>query len=164
MAVLWLISRYTLRAWMNFFQALGPELILFEQDQPHSSITSLIDWLTEGLLNSIPVVSRMMQSGHLCTVSISHKISFHEISQSLEGARLSVKMFVLLWNLTGTLAAVLPMCQSNSRTMVQFWLLISWLRDFARAYNKTSLPILKRGPASTKRYGNGVCYQGSQHG
>ena len=51
-----------------------------------------------------------------------------------------------LWNLTGTSAAVLPMCLSNFKAIRQFKVPISWLRDFTRSYGKTSFRILRRGP------------------
>ena len=75
-------------------------------------------------------------------VSISDKTSYVKISQRLEGTRSDEEMFVSLWNLTGTSAAVLPRCLSNFRAMRTFHHPISWLRDFARSYNKTSYRIL----------------------
>ena len=51
-----------------------------------------------------------------------------------------------LWNLTGTLAALLLMCLSNFIAIRQFKVPISWLRDFTRSYEKTSFRILRRGP------------------
>ena len=53
-----------------------------------------------------------------------------------------------LWNLTGTSAAVLPMCLSNFKAIRQFKGPISWLRDFTRYYEKTSFRILRRGPGA----------------
>ena len=53
-------------------------------------------------------------------VSISDKTPYREISQSLEGARSYVKMFVSLWNLTSSSAAVLLLCQSNFRAIGRF--------------------------------------------
>ena len=50
-----------------------------------------------------------------------------------------------LWNLTGTSAALLPMCLSNFRVSGQFLIQISRLRNFMRSYDKTSYRILKRG-------------------
>ena len=49
-----------------------------------------------------------------------------------------------LWNLTGTSAALLPMCLSNFKAMRQFKVPISWLRVFTRSYEKTSFRILRR--------------------
>ena len=49
-------------------------------------------------------------------------------------------------NLTGTLAALLPMCLSNFKAMRSSKLPILWLRDFPRSYDKMSCRILKRGP------------------
>ena len=50
-------------------------------------------------------------------VSISNKTSYRE---SLEGAWSGVKMFISLWDLTGTSAAVLPKCLPNFRAIAQF--------------------------------------------
>ena len=81
-------------------------------------------------------------------VSISEKTSFRKISLSLEAARFVFRIVRSLWNLTGTSAAVLPMCLSNFKAIRQFKVPISWLRDFTRSYEKTSFRILRRGPAS----------------
>ena len=81
-------------------------------------------------------------------VSISEKTSFRKISSSLEAARFVFRIVRSLWNLTGTSAAVLPMCLSNFKTIRQFKVQISWLRDFTRSYEKTSFRILRRGPGS----------------
>ena len=79
-------------------------------------------------------------------VSISEKTSFRKISSSLEAARFVFRIVRSLWNLTGTSAAVLPMCLSNFKAIRQFKVPISWLRDFTRSYEKTSFRILRRGP------------------
>ena len=79
-------------------------------------------------------------------VSISEKTSFRKISLSLEAARFVFRIVRSLWNLTGTSAAVLPMCLSNFKAIWQFKVPISWLRDFTRSYEKTSFRILRRGP------------------
>ena len=50
-------------------------------------------------------------------VSISEKTSFRKISSSLEAARFVFRIVRSLWNLTGTSAAVLPMCLSNFKTI-----------------------------------------------
>ena len=56
----------------------------------------------------------------LCAISISHKTSCCEISQSLEGTRSCVKMFVSLCNLTYISAAAQPTCQSIFRAIGRF--------------------------------------------
>ena len=81
-------------------------------------------------------------------VSISEKTSFRKISWSLEAARFVFRIVWSLWNLTGTSAAVLPMCLSNFKAIRQFKVPISWLRDFTRSYEKTSFRILRRGPGT----------------
>ena len=53
-------------------------------------------------------------------VSISEKTSFLKISSSLEAARFVFRIIRSLWNLTGTSAAVLPMCPSNFEAIRQF--------------------------------------------
>ena len=51
--------------------------------------------------------------------------------------------------MTGTLAAMLPMCMSNFKVMQSFKLPISGLRDFTRSYDETSYQILKWDPGSS---------------
>ena len=87
------------------------------------------------------------QQNHLGPISISEKTSFCKISSSLEAARFVFRIFRSLWNLTGTSAAVLPVCLSNFKAIRQFKVPISWLRDFTRSYEKMSFRILRRGPA-----------------
>ena len=84
--------------------------------------------------------------GDLGPVSISEKTSFRKISSSLEAARFVFRIVLSFWNLTGTSAAVLPMCMSNFKTIRQFKVPISWLRDLTRSYGKTSFRILRRDP------------------
>ena len=48
-------------------------------------------------------------------------------------ARFVFKVVRSLWNLTGTSAALLPMCLSNFKAIRQFKVPISWLRDFTRS-------------------------------
>ena len=62
--------------------------------------------------------------------------------------RNSVRIVRSLWNLTGTSAAVLPMCLSNFKTIWQFKVPISWLWVFTRSCEKTCFRILRRGPGS----------------
>ena len=66
----------------------------------------------------------------------SDKTTYRKISQGLEGARSGVKMFVLLWNLAGSSAAVIARRVSHFEAIGQFHIQISWLSDFARSYNK----------------------------
>ena len=80
-------------------------------------------------------------------VSISEKTSYRKISRSLKAARFVFRIVRSLWNLTGTLAALLPMCLSNFKAIRQFKVPISWLWDFTRSDDKTSFRILRRGPA-----------------
>ena len=49
--------------------------------------------------------------------SLSCKTSYHQISWSLEAARLRVKIIVSLWNLTGISAVLLPRCLSNFKAI-----------------------------------------------
>ena len=79
-------------------------------------------------------------------VSIFDKTSYRKISQSLEAARFLFRIVRSLWNLTGTSAALLPMCLSNFIAMRWSKLPIARLRDFMRSYGKTSYRVLKRGP------------------
>ena len=93
-------------------------------------------------------------------VSISEKTSFRKISWSLEAARFAFRVVVSLWNLTGTSAALLPMCLSNFKAIRQFKVPISWLRDFTRFYEKTSFRILRRGPGDVGY--RGLCFLGGK--
>ena len=97
-------------------------------------------------------------TGKLGPVSISEKMSYRKISWSLEAARFVFGIVRSLWNLTGTSAAVLPMCLSNFKAMRQFEVPISWLRDFTRSYVKTSFRILRRGPGYRPRYFSGIYF------
>ena len=54
-------------------------------------------------------------------VSISDKTSYHKIWWSLEVGRWVVWLIALFWNLTGTLAALLPRCLSK----ISEWSIIS---------------------------------------
>ena len=87
-------------------------------------------------------------------VSISEKTSFRKISLSLETARLVFRIVRSLWNLTGTSAALLPMCLSNFKAIRRFKVQISWLRDFTRSYEETYFRILRRCPGSMVRGAN----------
>ena len=79
-------------------------------------------------------------------VSITEKTSYRKISWSLEAARFVFRIGRSLLNMTGTSAALLPMCLSDFKAMRQFKVPMSWLRDFTRSCDKTSLRILRRGP------------------
>ena len=89
-----------------------------------------------------------MQSVPLCfslgTYSLSGMTSCHQISRSLEAARLYVMLILSLWNLTGISAALLPRYLSNFRAIGKFYALISELRDFTRSCGKTSYHLVKR--------------------
>ena len=50
-------------------------------------------------------------------ISISDKLSYCKISQSLEAARFVFRIVWSLWNLTGTSAAGLPKCLSNFKAV-----------------------------------------------
>ena len=50
-------------------------------------------------------------------VSTSNETSYCNISQSLEAARFVLRIARSLWNLTGTSAALLPMCLLNFKAM-----------------------------------------------
>ena len=50
---------------------------------------------------------------HQGLYSLSGKTSYRKISWSLEAARFEFRLFISLWNLTGTSAVVLPRCLSN---------------------------------------------------
>ena len=70
---------------------------------------------------TVPVsTSDATQPGNQDPASISEKTSFCKISLSLEAAGFVFKIVRSLWNLTGTSAAVLPMCLSNFKAMRQF--------------------------------------------
>ena len=66
--------------------------------------------------------------------------------RSREVSRFVFRIVRSLWNLTGTSAALLPMCLSNFKAIRQFKVPFSWPRDLARSYEKTSFRILRRGP------------------
>ena len=74
-------------------------------------------------------------------------VRFRELSKSRD--KLSESS---LWNVTGTLAALLQRCLSNFRAIIQFRKQNSRLRFFARSWNKMSYRILKRGPGYTNMH------------
>ena len=106
-------------------------------------LNSLSNVLVAKVLCPITIHSGLWK---LDPVSIFDKTSYRKISQSLEAAKFVFRIVRSLWNLTGTSAAMLPMCLSNFKAMRQSKLPISRLRDFTRSYEKTSYRILKRGP------------------
>ena len=63
-------------------------------------------------------------------------------------ARFVFRIVRPLWHLTGTSAALLPMCQFYIRAMRWYIPPISWLRDFNRSHDKTSFWILEQGPGA----------------
>ena len=92
-------------------------------------------------------------------VSISEKTSYRKISWSLEAARFVFRIVRSLWNLTGTSAALPPMCLSNFKTIQQFKVPISWLRDFTKSDDKTSFRISRRDrEGSNKAYQSHWCH------
>ena len=60
-------------------------------------------------------------------------------------------MIVLLWNLTGSSAALLPRCLLNFRAIGKVQTRISGLRDFTRSCGKTSYCLVNRGPGAEAR-------------
>ena len=78
--------------------------------------------------------------------SLSGKTSHGKISRSLEAVRFGFKLFQSLWNLVGTLAALLPRCLSNVRAIRPLQHPILRLRDFMRFGGKMSYRLVNRGP------------------
>ena len=78
--------------------------------------------------------------------SLNGKMSYRKISWSLEAARLGLRFFNSLWNLTGTRAAELPRCLLNFRAIRPLYHLISRLRNFWRSWGKTSYRLVNRDP------------------
>ena len=67
-------------------------------------------------------------------ISISGRTSYRKFSWSLEAARFGFRLFQSLWNLTGTSAATLSRCLSNSRAIRSLWIQsrgFDTLRDLA---------------------------------
>ena len=79
--------------------------------------------------------------------SLSRRTSYHEISGSLEAARFGFRFFQSLRNLTGTSAATLQRCLSNSRAIRSLWHPISRLRDFTRL---GGIRLVNTGPESQR--------------
>ena len=79
-----------------------------------SCIQNHIYWqLLYSVESKLPAMSSKGQGAD----STSHKTSYRKIPQSLQGARSGVKMLVLLWNLAGISAAVLPRYLPNFRAI-----------------------------------------------
>ena len=97
-------------------------------------------WIVHGI--------SVYSSGHLSTAYYHTKrwVLATDCRNDTFPARFVFRIVRSLWNLTGTSAAVLPMCLSNFKAIRQLKVPISWLRDFTRSYEKTSFRILRRGP------------------
>ena len=99
-------------------------------------------------LGCVVVLSRWWPPGWhipgLC--SLSGKTSYHQISRSIEAARLDVTMIVSLWNLTGISAALLPRCLSIFIAVGKVYTRISRLRNFTRSCGKTPVRLTKKRP------------------
>ena len=78
--------------------------------------------------------------------SLTGWASYHNISWSLEAARLYAITMASLRYLTGIPAAALSRCLSNFRAIEKVSTRISWLRDFTRSYGKTSVRLVNTGP------------------
>ena len=74
-----------------------------------------------------------------CIYSLNCNTSCHTISQSLEAARVGVKIILLFWNSLGPL----DMPAKKDRTALNY---ISRVQDFARFPGETSYHLLKRSP------------------
>ena len=78
--------------------------------------------------------------------SLSRKMSYRQISSSLEAARLDVIIVISLGNSTGISTVLLPKCLSNFRAIGKDYTRISRLRDFTRFCGKTSVLLVNKGP------------------
>ena len=77
--------------------------------------------------------------------SLSGRMSYRMNSWSLEATILGFILMQSLWNLTGTSAAALLRCLSNSSATRKVWHQISRLRDFTRFGGKVSYRLMNRG-------------------
>ena len=77
---------------------------------------------------------------------LSSKMSYRQISWSLEAGRLDVIIVTSLWNLTGILAALLPRCLSNVEAIGEVWTQILRLRVFMKSCVKMSYSLVNKGP------------------
>ena len=68
--------------------------------------------------------------------TLSDKASYRKISQSISAEKLGVDIVVSPWNLTGSLAAVLPGSLSNFKVIRWFWTHPLQRRDFANIGGK----------------------------
>ena len=113
----------------------------------HYDVTVMTKWIIPRSTIWLSVVpGTQLKTRFHGPVSISEKTSYRKISWSLEAARFVFRIVWSLWNLTGTSAALLPMCLPNFKAILQFKVPISWLRDFTRSYEKRSFRILRQGP------------------
>ena len=62
-------------------------------------------------------IAKPLATQFIIGITLGGKTSYHQISWSLEAARLDVAMVVSLWHLTGTSAAVLPRYLPNFRAI-----------------------------------------------
>ena len=69
-----------------------------------------------------------------CPVSMSDKTSHFKTSQNLKPIRLGVGILILLSNLAGDSAAVLPKHLPNAEAIEKLWVPISHLQGFAKSY------------------------------
>ena len=76
------------------------------------------------------------------------KLLGSQMSWRLETARLDILMTISLWNLTGILATVLPMCMSNFRVIGKVQTPMSRLWGFARSCVKACVRLVNRGMGS----------------
>ena len=78
--------------------------------------------------------------------SLSNKTTYCHILWWLKAMRLCLIIIVLLWNLTGILAALLSRCLSNFRIIGNAQIWISQLRESTRSCGKMSVRLVNRGP------------------
>ena len=73
---------------------------------------------------------------------LSGQMSYRKTLRSVKAAKFAFRLSHSLWNLAGTLAAVL----SNVRVIWSWYHPILWLQDFKRFDSKTSYCLVNRGP------------------
>ena len=98
---------------------------------------------TSNKINKIKQNKYKQQTTFLMIYSLSGKTSYHQISWSLEAARLDI-MSVSLWNLTDIVAELLLGPLSNCRAIGKVQTRISRLRDFTRPCDKTPARLVNR--------------------
>ena len=92
----------------------------------------------------ITVTMQSHESCHImfqCLYSLSGKTSYHKILRCLEALRLDVMMIVLLWNLTGISAVLLPWCLLNFNMNLG-------ASRLHRSCDETSVCLVNRGPGA----------------